>query len=160
MGAALSEAGRGRGRGRRPLDAVINVVPAIDLLSCCIAFLLFTAVWTQISRLEVQPLGAPAEAAEVRGTVPLTVALTGQGYRLVVGNEKPVEIPAAGRAEGAPRYDLEALAARLRALKARYPAQTSVTISAEDAVAYRDLIDAIDTCVGVGLPGVAVASAG
>ncbi|HZZ86367.1 MAG TPA: biopolymer transporter ExbD [Anaeromyxobacteraceae bacterium] len=158
MGAAAMPEG-GRGRRRRPLDAVINVVPAIDLLSCCIAFLLFTAVWSQVSRLEVQPLGAPAEAAETRGTVPLTVALTAQGYRLAVGDEKPFEIPA-GREAGQARYDLKALDARLRALKARYPAQTSVTISAEDAVVYRDVIDVIDACVGAGLPGVAVASAG
>ena len=34
----------GRGR-RRSLDLTINVVPAIDLLSCCITFLLVTAVF-------------------------------------------------------------------------------------------------------------------
>ncbi len=150
----------GRGRRRKSLDAVINVVPAIDLLSCCIAFLLFTAVWTQVSRLEVQPLGAPAQATEAKGTVPLTVALTAHGYRFAVGDEKPLEIPVAGKEAGAPRYDVKALDARLREVKARYPAQTSVTISAEDAVIYRDVIEAIDTCVGAGLPGVAVASAG
>ena len=30
----------------KPLDAAINLVPFIDLLSCCISFLLITAVWT------------------------------------------------------------------------------------------------------------------
>ncbi|BDG09668.1 ExbD/TolR family protein [Anaeromyxobacter paludicola] len=158
MGAAAApETGRGR---RRSLDAVINVVPAIDLLSCCIAFLLFTAVWTQLSRLEVQPLGAPAEAAETKGTVPLTVALTAQGYRLAVGEERPLDIPLASPKAGEARYDVKALQARLGEVKARYPAQSAVTLSAEDAVAYRDLVEAIDACVGAGLPGVAVASAG
>ncbi|MFL5272425.1 MAG: biopolymer transporter ExbD, partial [Anaeromyxobacteraceae bacterium] len=60
-GTALPESG-GK-RRRRSLDATVNVVPAIDLLSCCISFLLFTAVWTQISRLPTTPVGAgsPAE---------------------------------------------------------------------------------------------------
>ena len=29
--------------GKRALDAALNLVPFIDLLSCCIAFLLITA---------------------------------------------------------------------------------------------------------------------
>ena len=59
-GGAMPEQGGGGKRKKKSLDAVINVVPAIDLLSCCIAFLLFTAVWTQISRLQVQQLGTGA----------------------------------------------------------------------------------------------------
>ena len=52
-GGMPEEGGHGK-KKKKSLDAVINVVPAIDLLSCCISFLLFTAVWTQISRLQVQ----------------------------------------------------------------------------------------------------------
>ena len=65
-GGAMPEQGGGHGKKKKSLDANINVVPAIDLLSCCIAFLLFTAVWTQISRLQVQQLGtgAPDPALE------------------------------------------------------------------------------------------------
>lgn len=40
--------------GRRSLDAEINLVPFIDLLSVCICFLLMTAVWTQISTVQVK----------------------------------------------------------------------------------------------------------
>jgi hypothetical protein len=42
----------GGGRGRRALDTDINMVPMIDLLMVTIAFLLVTAVWSQMSRLE------------------------------------------------------------------------------------------------------------
>ena len=38
--------------GRRALDTDLNMVPMIDLLMVTIAFLLVTAVWTQMSRLE------------------------------------------------------------------------------------------------------------
>jgi len=37
--------------GRRPLDSEINMIPMIDLLVSCIAFLLITAVWSHMSRL-------------------------------------------------------------------------------------------------------------
>jgi biopolymer transport protein ExbD len=39
--------------GKRPLDAELNMVPMIDLLMCCITFLLLTAVWSTMSRLPV-----------------------------------------------------------------------------------------------------------
>jgi biopolymer transport protein ExbD len=37
---------------RRPLDSEVNLIPMIDLLVCCTAFLLITAVWTRMSRVE------------------------------------------------------------------------------------------------------------
>ena len=42
----------GGGQGRRALDTDINMVPMIDLLMVTIAFLLVTAVWSQMSRIE------------------------------------------------------------------------------------------------------------
>jgi biopolymer transport protein ExbD len=42
----------GGGGGRRAVDTDINMVPMIDLLMVTIAFLLVTAVWCQMSRLE------------------------------------------------------------------------------------------------------------
>ena len=40
-GAAPTPTGKG---GKKALDAALNLVPFIDLLSCCISFLLITAV--------------------------------------------------------------------------------------------------------------------
>ncbi len=37
--------------GRRPVDGEVNMIPMIDLLVCCISFLLITAVWSHLSRL-------------------------------------------------------------------------------------------------------------
>jgi biopolymer transport protein TolR len=50
--------------GRKSLDAEINLVPFIDLLSVCICFLLMTAVWIQIGAVQVkQSHGTAASAA-------------------------------------------------------------------------------------------------
>jgi biopolymer transport protein ExbD len=39
---------------RRSLDAEINLVPFIDLLSMCICFLLMTAVWMEIGAINIK----------------------------------------------------------------------------------------------------------
>lgn len=47
-GVSVDEGGKG---GRKPLDAEINMIPMIDLLMCLIAFLLLTAVWSTMARV-------------------------------------------------------------------------------------------------------------
>lgn len=47
-GVSVDEGGKG---GRRSLDSEINMIPMIDLLMCLIAFLLLTAVWSTMSRV-------------------------------------------------------------------------------------------------------------
>lgn len=46
---------------RRSVDAVINLIPMIDLLVCTISFLLITAVWSQMARInaDAQVPGPP-----------------------------------------------------------------------------------------------------
>lgn len=59
-GPSLPSSGR-----RKSLDAEINLVPFIDLLSMCICFLLMTAVWMEIGALNVKQLvgtGGPSDS--------------------------------------------------------------------------------------------------
>ena len=42
----------GGGGGRRSLDQEINMIPFIDLLMVTISFLLITAVWTSMGRID------------------------------------------------------------------------------------------------------------
>ena len=148
MGAVSMEQG---GKGRRSLDLVVNVVPAIDLLSCCIVFLLVTAVWTQIARLQASQYGNGAPAAPQPGAVTVTLRLAPSGHVIQLSTGEDVPVPAAGGA-----LDYAALAARLAELKARFPDQAAVTVAADDAVPYADLVHTIDACAGAGLSGVSV----
>jgi len=162
-GGAMPEGGGGGGkRKRRALDASINVVPAIDLLSCCIAFLLFTAVWTQISRLQAQQFGTGAEQAqEQQKALTVTLVIGANGFLLQTSAGASFAIPALGRSgDGQAVYDLKGLAERLKQLKADYPDQAAVTVAAEDPVLYQDLVRTIDACVGAGLAAVSVTAAG
>jgi len=159
-GGAMPEGGGGKKR-KKSLDANINVVPAIDLLSCCITFLLYTAVWTQISRLQVQPLGTGAPAAaqieQQQKQLLVTLAVGERGFNLSTSAGLSLDIPSLGRGQdGAVRYDLKALGDKLKQLKSENPDTAAVTVSAEDTVNYGDLVQVIDACVGAGLVSVAV----
>ena len=158
-GGAMPEEGGGR-RKRKSLDAVINVVPAIDLLSCCITFLLYTAVWTQISRLQVQQLGTGApepEQVEMQKSVIVTLAMGERGFNLSTSSGTSVDIPSLGRGgDGTVQFDLRALGERLKQLKGDLPDQSAITVSAEDTIPYGDLVHVIDACLAAGLVSVSV----
>jgi biopolymer transport protein TolR len=159
-GGAMPEQGGGGKKRKKALDAVINVVPAIDLLSCCIAFLLYTAVWTQISRLQVQQLGTGApevEQTEQQKQLLVTLAIGERGFNLSTSAGLSLDIPSLGRGQdGVVRYDLKVLGDKLKQLKSENPETAAVTVSAEDTVNYGDLVQVIDACIGAGLVSVAV----
>src|SRR5262245_861005 len=52
-GVSVDSGGKG---GRRPVDSEINMIPMIDLLVCCISFLLITAVWSHMARVNSNAL--------------------------------------------------------------------------------------------------------
>jgi biopolymer transport protein ExbD len=58
--------------GRRSVDSEINMIPMIDLLVCAIAFLLITAVWSHMSRInaDAQVPGPPNPEKELNPQPP------------------------------------------------------------------------------------------
>ncbi|MBY0470511.1 biopolymer transporter ExbD [bacterium] len=71
--------------GKKSLEAEVNLVPFIDLLSMCICFLLITAVWVQTSSIDVKQSHGTSAAApnpsqkyemEVRFTAPTALGVT------------------------------------------------------------------------------------
>jgi len=60
------DVGGGGGKGRRTLDSEINMIPMIDLLMVTISFLLITAVWTHMARInaDAQVPGPPRPDVE------------------------------------------------------------------------------------------------
>jgi biopolymer transport protein TolR len=126
----------GGGRDRKSLDAVINLVPFIDLMAVTIAFLIMTAVWTQVGRMQVASTGdGPATEA---AAPPLALQLTAKDITLLVGSTpKPVT--------------LATLTKELQPLNA-----DSINIRPDDDVSYDRLVQAIDACLGARITGVTV----
>jgi biopolymer transport protein ExbD len=139
--ASLGGVPTGRG-GRRALDASLNLVPFIDLLSCCIAFLLITAVWTAIARVDVATAGAGPVAEE---EAPATARWT----LYVARDEWTLRAPDGGmHATGH-----GTLASLLRGNAVGDP----LVVRATDDVAYATVVDALDLARAAGIKTVSLA---
>ena len=156
MAGAVPQEGSSRGK-KKALDAELNLVPFIDLLSCCISFLLITAVWTQINGLQVASSGGPQNEQKETQTIDVKLELGQTGYALTMAGAR-IEIPKVNGKEGL-AYDQKTLVEKLKTLKASLPEQQAITVQPEDTVAYEDLVATVDTCVGNQLRDVTVAPA-
>ena len=132
---------------RRALDSELPLVPFIDLLLCCVMFLLVSAVWNQLSALEVSPPSVgpsnptPNEAA-------LTLSLSSDQWVLATPEGARMEMPAG---------DVLALH---DALSTRRPNEHSLLLASDDGVSYATVIQAIDVALGAGLSDVSLAGDG
>jgi len=152
-GMDLGTGGKGK---KKPLDTAINLVPFIDLMAVTISFLIMTAVWTQISRLQVSQAGGPSsDTPPDDKALNLTLVVTERGYTIQAQGAQYADIPKA-----AGNYDVKALDDKLKALHTNYPDQHQVTVQAEDKVKYIDLVKVIDECVGNKLDAVSVSAVG
>ena len=92
--------------GRRALDHTLPLVPFIDFMVCLIAFLIVTAVWTQLSRINAtgqMPGGHPGVSTEPRKELHAVASAQGfelswrQGHTVLESEHVPrVELPVAG----------------------------------------------------------------
>lgn len=149
-GVSVDTGGKG---GKKNTDFNVNLVPFIDLLSSLIAFLMMTAVWTQVGRLQVATGGGVSDSTDIpKPTLQLNLTITEQGYSIIAGGK--IDVP---KKDG--QYDVKALAEKLKAVKADYPDQRNITVMAEDAIEYQDIVRAVDLCIELGLPDVSVQAA-
>ncbi|RKH03241.1 biopolymer transporter ExbD [Corallococcus sp. CA053C] len=157
-GMDLGTGGKG---GKKPLDTAINMVPFIDLMAVTISFLIMTAVWTQIGRLQVSQAGGAStdeqQEEDKTKTVQLTLLVSPTEMRLTADQSAFDPIPLTRDDKGRP--DLTKLVARFKELKAQLPDQAAITLQTEDLVRYEDLVRIIDECIGSGLPQVSVSAA-
>jgi biopolymer transport protein TolR len=148
--------GGGLKGGRKPLDAAINLVPFIDLMAVTISFLIYTAVWTQVGRLQVSGEGGLPHDSEPTTEVPIVLDVSLEHLRLSAGSAQADVLPIVRDSQG--RLDLAALREKLRRLAAQLPEQKGITLRTDDAVRYDDVVRIIDECVGDGLPSVSLAT--
>lgn len=150
--------GTGGKGGKKPLDTAINLVPFIDLMAVTISFLIMTAVWTQIGRLQVSSSGTNAEATpEDDKTLPVMLLISERELKLTAGGSTFSPISVTRDEKG--RLDLVKLVMQLKELKGQLPDQRAITLQTEDQVRYEDLVRIIDECTGSGLPDVSVSPA-
>ncbi len=130
----------GGGGGKKSVDAQINMVPMIDLLVSCIAFLLMTAVWTQVGSLQAQqPHGAPSpDQPQDQPQDQLKIQISPTGLRIGVNATDMRDIN-----HGAQQWD-----ELKRLLDERHRANQQnreVWLQPDGAVSYQEIIRVMDT---------------
>lgn len=146
--------------GRKALDASINLVPFIDLLSCCISFLLITAVWVNLSQLPAQH-GASGQGDTPSNEVQLTLLLDRGGYVLSRSTGESVRIDAdADTGASAVVAGYKQLADLATRTKQELPTQDSVKVQVSDGVHYDHLIRTMDILRAAAFPNLHVSGGG
>ena len=138
------------GRGRDP-NVELNLVPFIDLMSVLITFLLISAVWTQVSMIQLgASFASPRDPEQKEITPPriedlvLKLEIKAGGYVLFVGKE----IRSMPMLNGL--YDNEALLADLAKVKQLYPDKVGVKMAISDEIKYEFVVAAMDVGLKAG----------
>ena len=142
--------------GKKELNAELNLVPYIDLLTCMVAFLLITAVWTQLARLQAQQKGQGQAGEETPPElqVKVVVMVNQEGFNLVVGQDQ-TPIPKKGS-----DYDFERLAVELKKAKDGHPDKNDAQVASEDTIRFDVLIRAMDTAIQARFPDISLIDSG
>ena len=132
----------GRGRSK---NFDLNLVPFIDLMSVLITFLLISAVWTQVSMIQLgASFASPKDPNQEVITPPpledlvLRLDIKATGYVLYVGKD----VRAIPMVNG--DYDKEALIADLEKVKQMYPDKGGIKMAIENEIKYEHVVAAMD----------------
>lgn len=154
MGAAIGTDDKGS------VNVELNIIPFIDLLSCLTAFLLVTAVWVNVSQLDIRVGGTARDQVIVPTDDPvLSVLVEADGIWVGVSRLEEYErIPNTAAGPDWPK-----LAASLRAHKtsALFARTDHMEVAAESTPAspipYRTLVATLDTALAAGFADVVLA---
>jgi len=138
------------GGGKKATNSEIPLVPFIDLLLCCVMFLLVTAVWNQLARIDAnqqQPGQQAPDDPPPEEKIKVVLQVQATGYVIASTAGDRVEIPKVGDA-----YDVEALREKLQDRKRLEPNRRDLVVAPEDGVVFEAVIGAMDTVVGEGFP--------
>jgi len=125
-----------RYRGRNDL----NIVPMLDVMVILAFFLIFTAVFSKTSILEVHLPGPGAQAAPQAPTLELEVIVRRGGLEVADRNVGVLEtVPATDTGQ-----DVVRLSEYLEGLKDRYPDKTSATLLVAEDVDYDTIVQVMD----------------
>jgi len=147
--------GAGRG-GRKPVDIDMNLIPFIDMMSVLVAFLLLTAVWTNLAQINIKPGGLGHDTEQLPPPQPpinlsILVAEDGDWIGITTGQPRKIDKLADGS------YDYDALAEALKYYKNEsgiFNERDDVEIAAEDKVDYQAVISTMDTAVANQFKGI------
>jgi biopolymer transport protein ExbD len=145
----------GKAGGRKAVDAEVPLIPFIDLLLCCVMFLLVAAVWNDLASLNAQQRTPGDETPQMDDPppdLPLVLSIRDHGYELSSGVGDRTEVP---KLESG--YDNAALGRLLAQRRELDPNQRDLVIAPDDGVRFEFVAVAMDTATGAGFDGLSLA---
>ncbi len=148
------------GKGGRKVSLELNLVPFIDLMSVLITFLLITAVWSQVSMIQIGSSLYGKKNDQQQPVIPpdadvvLKLDVRGNGYVLTVAKQTII-LPLINN-----EYDDAGLVAQLQKTKQLYPNKTDAAIAMQDDLPYELLIKGMDGYLQAGFPQISVLTGG
>jgi biopolymer transport protein TolR len=150
----------GGGKGRK-VSLELNLVPFIDLMSVLITFLLITAVWNQVSMIQIgsslygkRNETDPKPKIDPEAQVVLKLEIRQNSYILTVAKQT-INLPKIGG-----EYDDSGLVAQLGKAKQMYPKKMDGAIAMSDDLPYERLIRGMDGFLTAGFPQISVLTGG
>ena len=126
-----------RYRGRHDL----NVVPMIDMMVILVFFLIFTAVFTRTTVLELNLPAPNSSVPDLPEGLQLEVIV--RADRIEVADRKTGILRTVQNAAGG--YDLAGLQDFLKQVKAKYPQHLAASVLLESDIPYDSLVQVMDT---------------
>jgi biopolymer transport protein ExbD len=153
MGVAVETGGKS---GKKSVNAELNLVPYIDLLTCMVAFLLITAVWSQLARLEAHQKGQgqAGEDTPPEKVFKLVVLVNDSGFNLVADQDQQ-PIPKKGD-----NYDFEKLGDELKKIKDTHADKTDIQVASDDSIKFETLVKTMDTALTARFPDISLIDSG
>jgi biopolymer transport protein ExbD len=154
------------GGDKKSVNVHLNIVPFIDLMSCLTAFLLVTAVWSNLAQITIKPKGIARQAEKTLDEEePVKASILIQENTIWVGLSRINDfrqIPRKGVSVDqcpAQDYDWKGLQDLLKEHKesSYFTDREDIEIAAEDKICYQIIISAMDVAIGAGFKDVGLA---
>lgn len=134
---------RGRARRNREVNADINITAFMNLMVVLVPFLLITAVFSQMSILQLNlPAGATVEQEE-ENKPPIVLEVLIYPNRLEVVDRQTGPLKIIPNVAG--NYDYKTLVDTLKAVKNRFPDITAITLLLQSNTPYDVLVQTMDS---------------
>ena len=152
MGAAIDTG------DKKSVDVHLNIVPFIDLMSCLTAFLLVTAVWSNLAQITIKPKGIARQAEKTLDEEePVRASILIQENTIWVGLSRINDFRQIPKT--ADTYEWKGLSELLKEHKesSYFQDRDDIEIAAEDKVEYQVIISTMDTAISAGFIDVGLA---
>ena len=145
--------------GKQSINVELNLVPFIDLMCVCIIFLLVTAVWTQVSMIQLgssvyakKTAASPLTDLPPNFEIPFRVNVLEDGFHILIGKQR-MHVPLVGG-----KYDQVKLLEEIRKIKDVYPEKKDAVVASRDQIKYEHLVSAMDALLYGGFPEMTIAT--